>query len=164
MSDIIRECLLTLLEIIDPKMINNETTLVSKHQLLDYVSKRDFNDFTADTRDFHEVTGVRFDTIDKRFDAVDARFDAIEARLASHDKRFDSIDKQLLTLNRKFDELKEDTRVQIGAALNQFKEFLDVGMEYVENVDEKKVDKDDYDRLKAIVQRYLKNKDKIIIK
>lgn len=132
-------------------MVNTNTTLVSKHQLLDYVSKRDFNDFVAEMRDFRDVTETRFDAIDKRFNAVDARIDAIDQRLNNIDKRFNSID-------HKFDELKEIIRVQTGALLDQFREDLKVGLEYVQNVDNRKVDLIEFEELKEKVNTILSSK------
>ena len=132
-------------------MINNDTTLVSKHQLLDYVSKRDFNDLTADVRDFREET-------EARFDSVDSRLGTIELRLSGHDKRFDSIEKRFNDMDRRFDEIKELIRVQTGAILDQFREDLKTGMEFVQNIEKTKVDEIRFDELKEKVDRLLKGK------
>lgn len=115
-------------------MVNTNNTFVSKHQLLDYISKRDFNDFVAEMRDFKELTGERFNTI--------------EARLAEHDKRFDKIDRQI-------DELKEIIRVHTGALLDQFREDLKMGLEYVQHVDNKKVDLVEFEKLKGRVDLFI---------
>lgn len=120
-------------------MINNNSTLVNKHQLLDYVSKREFGDFVEDMRDFRTVT--------------DDRFDAIESRLSAHDKRFDKIDRQ-------FDELKEIIRIQTGAILDQFREDLKTGIEYFQNIDNNKVDKADFEKLKIEIDRRFFAKEK----
>jgi hypothetical protein len=115
-------------------MIKIDTTPVSKYQLLDYVTKREFNDFVAEMRDFREITESKFNLIDKRFDGID--------------KRFNNID-------RRFDELKEDIRIQIGAALEQFRDDLKVGLEYIQNVEKTKVDQEEFDQLKIKVEKIL---------
>ena len=92
-------------------------TLVAKHQLLDYVSKREFNDFVEEMRDFRDLT--------------ERKLNSIELRLSLHD--------------RKFDEIMELIRVQTGAVLDQFREDLRAGMEYVKYIDESKVDKRDFE-------------------
>lgn len=121
-------------------MLNENTNLVSKHQLLDYVSKREFNDFVGDMRDFREV--------------ADKRFDSIEARLSAHDKRFDNIDRQ-------FDELKELMRVQTGAILDQFRSDLRAATEFFDNIDKKKVDQREFDLLKEKVDDHILQSEKI---
>jgi hypothetical protein len=108
------------------------TTQIQKHQLLDYVSKREFNDFVLEMRDFRGITETRFGVIDRRFNDVD----------------------------RKFDELKEIIRVQTGAILDQFREDLKVGLEYVQNVDNKKVDLVEFERLKEKVNKIIFSKSK----
>lgn len=115
------------------------TTQIQKHQLLDYVSKREFNDFVEEMRDFRESTESRFDLIDQKFNAVDKRF---------------------LGIDRKFDELKEIIRVQTGALLDQFREDLKVGLEYVQNIDNKKVDLVEFEKLKEKVNIILSSKTK----
>ncbi len=122
-------------------MVNTNNTFVSKHQLLDYISKRDFNDFVAEMRDFRSLT-------ETRFNSIDARFNTIEARLAEHDKRFDKIDRQI-------DELKEIIRVHTGALLDQFREDLKMGLEYVQHVDNKKVDLVEFEKLKGRVDLFI---------
>jgi hypothetical protein len=116
-------------------MIKPDTALVPKHQLLDYVSKREFNDFVADMRDFREVT---------------------ETRLIAYDKRFDSIDRQLLALNRNFDQFKEDVRVQNGAMMDKFDENMKITLEYVQNIEKTKVDEKRFEELKEWVSNYLR--------
>jgi hypothetical protein len=108
------------------------TTQIQKHQLLDYVSKREFNDFVLEMRDFRDITETRFGVIDRRFNDVD----------------------------RKFDELKEIIRVQTGAILDQFREDLKVGLEYVQNIDNKKVDLIEFEKLKHKVDIILSSKTK----
>jgi chaperonin cofactor prefoldin len=129
-----------------------------KHQLLDYVSKRDFNDFVGEMRDFKDMVGMRFDTIEQRLSVHDKRFDTIEQRLGVHDKRFDTIeqrlgdhDKRFNNIDRQFDELKELIRVQMGALHEQFREDLKIGLEYIQNVDDKKVDLAEFGKLKEKV-------------
>jgi len=122
-------------------MINTNTATVQKHQLLDYVSKREFNDFVGDMREFREVTVTRFDQIDVRFETIE--------------RRLSGIDKQILTLNKNIDQFREDVRVQIGAALEQFKEHLDLGLEYMQNVEDKKVDKREFEKLEERVNKYM---------
>jgi archaellum component FlaC len=143
------------------------TIQIPKHQLLDYVSKRDFNDFVAEMRDFRDETGSRFDTNGKRFDVIDKRFnvieqrlDGIDIRLGGIDKRLSGIDKRFNDVDKKFDELKEIIRVQTGAILDQFREDLKVGLEYVQNVDNKKVDLIEFEKLKEKVNIILSSKTK----
>ena len=102
-------------------MINKNNTLVSKHELLDYVSKRDFNDFVEEMRDFRDVTGTRFNSVDIRFESIERRLDSIERRLDN--------------LERRFDELKNDFRIQVGAVLDQFKENMKINMEYMQGLE-----------------------------
>lgn len=90
-------------------MVNTNNTFVSKHQLLDYISKRDFNDFVAEMRDFRDAT---------------------ETKLSQHDKRFNDIE-------RRFDKLGDDFRIQVGAVLDQFKEYMQISKEYMQGVEER---------------------------
>jgi len=103
--------------------MTTNTTLVSKHQLLDYVSKRDFNDFVAEMRDFRDETVARFESIDQKFVTIDKRFDAI-------DKRFNIIDRRL-------DKLEDSFRIQVGAVLDQFKEYVQITKEHMQGVEER---------------------------
>ena len=82
---------------------------IKKHQLLDYVSKRDFNDYVGEMRDFRDGTEIRFDAIDKRFSAID----------------------------RRLDKLGEDFRIQTGAILDQFKEYMQINREYMQGLEER---------------------------
>jgi len=141
-------------------MINNNSTLVNKHQLLDYVSKREFGDFVEEMRDFRTITESRFDSIDARFDSIDRKFVSIESRLSIHDKRFSDIDKRFDKMDRQFDELKEIIRVQTGAILDQFREDLRVGIKYFQNVDRNKVDKAEFEKLKIEIDRRFFAKEK----
>lgn len=143
------------------------TIQIQKHQLLDYVSKREFNDFVAEMRDFRDETRVRFGAIDKRFEtidqkfvSIDQRFVSIDQRFVAIDKKFDAIDKRFNIIDKKFDELKEIIRVQTGALLDQFREDLKVGLEYVQNIDNKKVDLVEFDKLKERVNIILSYKTK----
>ncbi len=111
-------------------MVNTNTTLVSKHQLLDYVSKRDFNDFVAEMHDFRDETGSKFEAIDKRFETIDQRFVAI-------DKRFDAIDKRFNIIDRRLDKLGDDFRIQVGAVLDQFKENMKINWENMQGLEER---------------------------
>ena len=97
-------------------MLKTNSTLVTKNQLLDYVSKRDFNDFVGEMRSFREVTESRFDTVDKRLDGIDKRFNGIDRRL---------------------DKLGEDFRIQTGAILDQFKEYMQINREHRQGVEER---------------------------
>lgn len=90
-------------------MLKTNSTIVTKNQLLDYVSKRKFNDFVADMQDFRDETGLRFGVVDKR----------------------------LSNLDRKFEELKEDMRVRVGTILDQFKENMQINMEYMIGLEER---------------------------
>jgi hypothetical protein len=98
------------------KMVNTNTTLVSKRELLDYVSKRDFNDFVAEMRDFRDVTETRFDTVDKRLDSIETRLSGIDRRL---------------------DKLGDDFRIQVGAVLDQFKEQMQINREHMQGVEDR---------------------------
>lgn len=90
-------------------MLKTNSTLVTKDQLFDYVSKRDFNDFVAEMRDFREETGSKFEAIDKRFNIID----------------------------RKLDKLSDDFRIQVGAVLDQFKENMQINREHMQGVEER---------------------------
>lgn len=136
------------------------TIQIQKHQLLDYVSKREFNDFVAEMRDFRDETRVRFGAIDKRFETIDQRFVSIDQRFVAIDKKFDAIDKRFNIIDKKFDELKEIIRVQTGALLDQFREDLKTGLEYVQNIDNKKVDLIEFEKLKEKVNIILSYKTK----
>ena len=50
------------------------TTLVTKAQLHDYVTKFEFNEFAGEMRDFREETSKRFDRIDRRIDRLEESF------------------------------------------------------------------------------------------
>lgn len=113
-------------------MLKTNSTVVTKNHLLDYVSKREFNDFVLEMRDFRDITETRFGVIDRRFNDMD----------------------------RKFDELKEIIRIQTGAILDQFREDLKVGLEYVQNIDNRKIDSVDFERLKEKVNIILSSKTK----
>ncbi len=43
----------------------------TKSQLIDYVTRRDFNDFREEIRDFRSQTEERFNRMDKRFDSLE---------------------------------------------------------------------------------------------
>ena len=103
---------------------------IKKHQLLDYVSKIDFNDFVEEVRNFRDETESRFNTIDSRFDAVNQRLEGIDIRLSGMDKRFSSIDRRLDTLGENF-------RIQTGAILDQFKEYMQINREHMQGVEER---------------------------
>lgn len=90
-------------------MLKTNSTLVTKNQLLDYISKRDFNDFVVEMRDFRDGTEIRFSAIDKRLNSID----------------------------RRFDKLSEDFRIQTGAILDQFKEHMQINREYMQGVEER---------------------------
>ncbi len=96
--------------------MNTRPAPILKHQLQDYVSKLEFNDFVEEMRNFRDLTGVRFDTI--------------EQRLSDHDKRFNNIDRRL-------DKLGEDFRIQTGAILDQFKEYMQINREHMQGVEER---------------------------
>ena len=114
------------------------TTFISKNQLFDYVTKREFGDFVQDMHDFKDITLQRFDSIDARFDSIDARFDSIDARFVSIESRLKTIDKRLgshesrmKSLERKFDEFTDSIRIQMGANVDQFRSDLLTVIEFL---------------------------------
>ena len=121
--------------------MRTNTTYATRSQLLDYVTKREFADFWEEFTEFKADTAGHFEAINLRFNAVDQRFDAV-------DKRF-------ILLDRRINQLVDDTRLQIGTLFEQFREDLKTGLEYVQNVDAKKVDKDEFIALEIKVERIL---------
>ena len=101
--------------------MKNNTTQVTKSDLLDYVTKFEFNEFRVEVRDFRESVESRFNAIDRRFDGVDRRFDSID---------------------RRFDQLQEEFRTHTGVILQQTREYFDTVMEYMRNIEAKKMDKE----------------------
>ena len=81
-------------------------------------------------RNFRDETESRFDTIDARFDAVNQRLESIDIRLSGMDKRFSSIDRRLDTLGENF-------RIQTGAILDQFKEYMQINREHMQGIEER---------------------------
>jgi len=143
-----------------------QATLVNKSQLVDYVTKIDFGEFKEEMSDFRAETEVRFDSVDSRFDLIDKRFDLIDNRFVAADKRFvaiesrlSSIDKRLNGIDKKFDQLDDSIRRTFGTYYEQFREDLRTSMEYVMNVENKKVDKEEFEALKVkINQRFYDGK------
>ena len=114
------------------------TTFISKNQLFDYVTKREFGDFVQDMHDFKDITLQRFDSIDARFDSIDVRFNSIDARFVSIESRLKTIDKRLgshesrmNSLERKFDEFTDSIRIQMGANVDQFRSDLLTAIEFL---------------------------------
>lgn len=107
------------------------TTFISKNQLFDYVTKREFGDFVQDMHDFKDITLQRFDSIDARFDSIDARFVSIESRLKTIDKRLGSHESRMNSLERKFDEFTDSIRIQMGANVDQFRSDLLTAIEFL---------------------------------
>lgn len=61
----------------EPSSLENSMespTFVSKHQLIDYVTKREFNDFVEEMRDFRDSTNKRLGNIDRRIDELKDEF------------------------------------------------------------------------------------------
>lgn len=108
-------------------MLKTNSKLVTKNQLLDYVSKRDFNDFVGGMYDFRDEMGAKFEVVEKRLDGID--------------NRLNGVDKRLNSLDRKFEELKEDMRIHTGAILDQFKEYMQINREYMQGVEERLMNK-----------------------
>lgn len=114
------------------------TTYATRSQLMDYVTKGDFTEFKEEMRDFRDDAEKRFTSIDSKLRTIDDRFDSIDKRLSIHDRRFDTL---------------EDTiRRSIGLMHEQFREDLKIGIEYFQNVDNKKVDIKDFEALKIKVE------------
>jgi hypothetical protein len=100
------------------------TTFISKNQLFDYVTKREFGDFVQDMHDFKDITLQRFDSIDARFVSIESRLKTIDKRLGSHESRMNS-------LERKFDEFTDSIRIQMGANVDQFRSDLLTAIEFL---------------------------------
>ncbi len=105
----------------------SQKTYVTKSNLLDYVTKGEFNEFKTEMYDFKsEMYDFRSRT-EKRFDAID----------------------------RKLVELEENMRRSFGLLHEQFREDLRTSMEYFTDIDRKKLDKDEFDALRyKINQRF----------
>ena len=79
------------------------TTYATKTNLLDYVTKSEFNDFKVEMYDFRdEMYNFRNKT----------------------EQRFNNVD-------RRFDELKEEFRLQTGILMDQMREDRKVTLEYI---------------------------------
>jgi archaellum component FlaC len=145
-------------------IIKSPVVYATKSQLLDYVSKFEFNEFVGEMRDFRVDTNKRFDLIDNRASFTDKRFTSIDDRFSSIDKRFDlvddrfsSIDKRFDSIDRRIDRLEDSIRTTIGTYYEQFREDLKTGLEYVQNIDAKKVDQSQFEALKIRVDRILQS-------
>jgi hypothetical protein len=89
------------------------TPYITKNQLLDYVTKNDFNEFKTD--------------VFKRFDAIDARFDAV-------DKRMGSLDQRMSTLEKGFIRLEDNMRIQAGVYYERMEHNFKAGMEILKEI------------------------------
>lgn len=135
--------------------MKTNTTQVTKSQLLDYVTKLEFSEFRNEVLDRFDSTDNRFDSIDTRFAAIDTRFTAIDNRFDSVDKRFSSMDKRLNSIDKKIDQIREDFRVHTGVLSEQFSEQFKVAMEYMQHVEAKKLDKEEFEALEIRINNLL---------
>jgi hypothetical protein len=117
------------------------TTTATKSDLLDYVTKFEFNEFRTEMLD-------RFDGVSDKFVSIDARFNAV-------DKRFDSLEKRFDGLDRKFEQLREEFRVHTGVLLQEFRAQSKIAMEYMKHIGENKADKKDFEVLEMKVDRLI---------
>jgi len=91
-------------------------TYVTRSQLFDYVTKREFNEFKQEMYNFRdEMYEFRKNT---------------ELHFARIDKRFNDVD-------RRFDELREEFRVCTGILVEEMREERKVTLEYVRGLVEK---------------------------
>ena len=90
----------------------------------DYVTKREFEEFTHKVDEGFDMvfdhadiienkidslkieSNKRFDNVDKRFDAVDNRFNTVNDRFNTVNDRFDAVDDRFNTVNDRFVEQK----------------------------------------------------------
>ena len=116
-------------------------TQVTKSDLLDYVTRLDFNDFRKEVLD-------RFDSVSDKFASVDVRFNAV-------DKRFDSLERRIDSLDRKVESIREDFRIHTGVILQQSREEFKIAMEYMQYVEAKKLDKEEFEALERRIQHLI---------
>ena len=83
------------------------TTLVTKAELHDYVTKFEFNEFVGDMRDFRQDANERFNKVGKRFDSIDRRIDRLE----------------------------ESFRVQTGVILEEMRSLSQATVEYLKGME-----------------------------
>ena len=103
------------------------TTYATKSNLLDYVTKGEFNEFKEEMYDFKdEMYHFR---------------DEMGTFQTATEKRFNNIDRKLVDMD-------ENIRRSIGLMHEQFREDLKTSMEYFSDMDRKKVDKDEFDALR----------------
>ncbi len=102
-------------------------THATKSDLLDYVTKLEFNDFRDEMKDFRVETQNRFNSIDKRLDGLD----------------------------RKFDQVREDFRIHTGVILQQSREEFKTAMEYMRHVEAKKLNKEEFEALERRIQHLI---------
>lgn len=95
-------------------------TYATKSNLLDYVTKSEFNEFKTEMYDFRDEVNQRFSRVDKRFDIID----------------------------RKLIDMEENIRRSMALLHEQFKEDLKTSMEYFTDIDRKKLDKEEFDALR----------------
>jgi|SRR3989344_4485294 len=98
-------------------------TFVTKDQLTDYVTKREFSDFVESMDEFKE------DVIN-RFDRIDTHLKDTEFCMHNFEKSFTCIDKRLLSLDKRVSRIEENVRIQIGTALDEFDHRLQVGFDH----------------------------------
>jgi hypothetical protein len=59
------------------------------------------------------------------------------------------------TLDRKFDQLREEFRVHTGVLLQQSREEFKIAMEYMQHVEAKKLDKEEFEALERSIQHLI---------
>lgn len=110
------------------------TIHVTKSDLLNYVTRFEFGEFRKEVLD--------------RFDGVSVRFSAVEGRL-------DSVDRRLDNLGHKVDSIREEFRIHTGVILQQSREEFKAAMEYMQHVEAKKLDKEEFAALEIRIQKLL---------
>ena len=122
-------------------MNKNTEIYARKTQLIDYVTKQEFHEFKDEMYDFKGEMYVFRDEMYKFRNDTEIRFSKI-------DKRFDQIE-------RKLDDFKESVRIQFGIFLQEMRDYFNTTMEYMRNVESKKVDKEEFAALELRVDRLL---------
>lgn len=66
-----------------------------------------------------------------------------------------STEKRFIAIDRRFDSIEELIRTSTGVLYDQFSHDLKLGMEYFQNIDNKKVDTKEFEALKIRVEQYI---------
>lgn len=69
--------------------------------------------------------------------------------------RFDSVEVRLSNLDRKVEMVREDFRIHTGVILQQSREEFKIAMEYMQNVEAKKLDKEEFEALERRIQHLI---------